>query len=70
VFEVHLEHAPAGHRRVRVAGVDAEVLGERHRALAVADAVDVGERQPGVIESLGDHPGFERPAGQLELARG
>ena len=70
VLGVDLEARPAGHGGVGVARVDAEVLGEGHRRRGVAHAVDVGQRQPGVVEGLAHHLGLERPTPQVEHAGG
>ena len=49
--------------------MEAEVLGQSHCGLGVADAVDVGQREPGVVERFEHHGHFERTPGALELTR-
>ena len=45
-----------------------EVLGEGDGRLGVADAVDVGQREPGVLERAEDHGDLELAARAVELS--
>ena len=70
VLDVDLVARAARHGRLGEDGVDAEVLGEGDGRVGVADAVDVGQRQPGVLEGAEDHGHLELAPAAVELAGG
>jgi hypothetical protein len=50
--------------------MDTEVFGEGHSGLGMADAIDVGQGQAGVLEGIQDHGYLEGAAGAFQLAGG
>ena len=70
MLDVQLIARPADHRAVDESRADAEVFGQAGRVPAGRDAVDVGERQPGIGQGLLDHRDFEGATVLAELAGG
>ena len=71
VPDVDLAARAPRHGRVREDRVDAEIFREGHGRVGVADPVDVGQRQPGVLEGAEDHRHlFELTPAAVELTRG
>ena len=50
--------------------MDTQVLGEGHGRLGVADAVDVGQREAGVLERIEHHGHLELTPGAVQLTGG
>ena len=67
MLDVHLEARAADERAVDEPGVEVEVLGDPGGDARAADAVDVGEREAGVVERLADHRRLEHAAARVEL---
>ena len=70
VLDVDLVAGAAGHGRLDERRVQAQVLGEGHGRLGVADAVDVGQGEPGVLERAEHHGDLELATRAVELAGG
>ena len=69
VLDVQLVARAADHRAVEVARAGSPRYSARPVGIAAGrDAVDVGDRQPGVVERGVDHRDLERPAVLVELA--
>ena len=67
VFEMDLVARATRHGRFHEGRVQPQVFGEGHGRFGVADAVDLVQREPGVLERPEHHGDLELAAGAVEL---
>ena len=68
MLDVDLVARATGHGGLDEGRVDAEIFGEGHGRLGVADAVDVGKGQPGVRQRAEHHGDLKVAAEAIEFA--